>query len=165
MSQLYAVPPSNISKLRSILSSIEGAEEKHLVLNAAMSAMMDADYVALWAWHTSTNHFYFNKYLLDLCGIKDDRLAYHDLDYFLHYIHPEDRSKVKKSLNESYRNKTNYKQSFRVCRSDGLKTISSKGRVVNISSGPVVAGICEDAEIAICTSDVECRYKIFLKDR
>ncbi len=75
--------------------------------------------IGLWKWDIEKNRFYINDFWLDKFGYKKNKV--NTLDYWLSNVHPDDRERMKDSLNGylNEKNKNGLEFEYRLKRSNG----------------------------------------------
>ncbi len=91
---------------------------------------VDAAGVGAWDWDLTTRELRWDERLLEIFGIAPDDFV-GTIEAFGEFVHPDDRAKVTKALDESIRTIGPYAAEYRVIRSDGeVRWVRARGRTL-----------------------------------
>jgi len=95
----------------------------------------EAARVGIWEWDLATGESIWSDMIWELLGLEPANRPTH-VDKFVALIHPDDRERVLKSVNEVIANGDEYYDEFRIVRPDGAEVwLSSRGRVFRSADG------------------------------
>jgi formate hydrogenlyase transcriptional activator len=91
--------------------------------------------VGTWEWDISTGLSVWSEMLWQLLGLEPDDSPV-TVERFIEFIHPEDRARALRKVNEVMAEGEEYTDEFRIVRRDGVVLwVSSKGRVIRSAAG------------------------------
>jgi PAS domain S-box-containing protein len=94
------------------------AEEKLRRSEAYLAEAERLSHTASWAWNVSTGAIFWSRELFQIYGLDPEKVT---LGYpsVMKYIHPDDRSRVRKTFDGAVRKRKDYESAYRVVRADG----------------------------------------------
>jgi PAS domain S-box-containing protein len=91
--------------------------------------------VGTWEWDVPTGESVWSEMIWELVGLEPDGGAT-TVERFIEFIHPEDRDRAVRKVNEVIADGEEYYDEFRLVRRDGgVLWVSSKGRLIRSASG------------------------------
>jgi len=102
--------------------------------------------IGVFEWITRTNKVTWSAELEEIFGVKPGTFE-GTFDAFLDRVHPEDRERVRSTIDQAITDGRSFQQEERILRADGSeRVLISKGRVLTTTRGRVrgVVGICQD---------------------
>ena len=109
---------------------------------------LDAAELAAWDWDIESDSISWNRQHYTLLGVeaKDNNLQ--TMDYFISFVHPEDKDTVKNKLEDALREGDMFEAEFRVIRADNnsISWMHGLGRVVEHRKGQAtrMTGVMHD---------------------
>jgi PAS domain S-box-containing protein len=99
---------------------------------------LDAGRMGVWDWNIVTNEVEWSENLEDIHGLARGTFG-GTLESFRALVHPDDRERVGRAIEEAVQSRTGYHAEFRSLRADGsVGWISARGRVFSDASGRAV---------------------------
>ena len=131
------------NKLEYFIATIEDISEKKIVLEK----LLQAEKISLlghWDWKIEENNLYWSEMMLTIFG-KDDTNFRPNYEAFLNAIHPDDKEMVKKQLQFSLDNNSNFNIEFKIQSNNMTKNIRAKGNITFLNGKAIrMFGTCQD---------------------
>lgn len=112
------------------------AEEALRLSEERYRTVIESAEMGAWDWNISENKVIWNKehYIMLGAGLQHQPM---DAEYFLHFIHPDDKERVTNTLLEAVATNGTYQAEFRIIREDNgeIRWMSGFGRVVELRYG------------------------------
>jgi len=107
------------------------AERQLRILEERNRIALQSAEMASWDWNVTEDKLMWNEQHYILLGIHPDA-DYKTTDYFLRFVHPNDKNKVEKALTHAVEQSGIYKAEFRVRRLDNneMRWMSGFGRAI-----------------------------------
>jgi PAS domain S-box-containing protein len=113
----------------------KSAEEALRESERRLRVAQQAARVGTWEWDVRTGVSVWSEMIWELLGLEPDDGA-STVERFVAFIHPEDRDRVLRKVNEVIAEGEEYYDEFRMVQRDGrVLWVSSKGRLLRSSSG------------------------------
>ena len=122
------------------------AEEEIKKSHEMLSEAESIAHIGSFEWSIPDNKVTWSDELYRIYGLDPEKFGA-SLEAFLGQIHPENRERVKKTIEEVYRQGKPFSMEESIVRPDGtIRVLFSKGRVVKNESGKIVklVGTCQD---------------------
>jgi formate hydrogenlyase transcriptional activator len=124
------------------------AEEALRESEGRLRRAQEAARVGTWEWDIPKGEALFSDMLWEMLGLEPGGRSIITFDRFIEHIHPEDRDRALRKVNEVIAEGEEYYDEFRVVRPDrGVLWISAKGRLIRSASGQPQRMIGVDIDI------------------
>lgn len=127
------------------ISEQKAAEESERRHAEQLELALDAAQMGTWEWDLESRKMFWDSRLRDLLGAPCQMAV--TLETFFEYLHEEDRSRVRRTLETGIDSGNEYHDEFRIVRTDGeVRWVVSYGRVCGGAEGaPVrISGVAFD---------------------
>lgn len=125
---------------------------------------MEASKAHGWDWNIETGLSFWFGDSQSIFGVSPDSHS-GGIEEFLSYVHPDDRDRLRRSLDHAIQKHVPYEQEYRVIRPDGhLRWVSDRGSVLYASDGRpsrmigIAVDITDRQEQEVARSMAEARY-------
>lgn len=141
-------------------------------IRSRMEAALAAGAIGTWAWDVQADRFYGDASLARLFSVALEDVSGGPIGKVVESIHPDDRERVGRLVNEAVESGTWYEADYRVAQADGTwKWVTARGRVERDESGRAVRfpGVVIDVtdrkraeeELAQVTAESERRKRLY----
>ncbi|MGZ3707509.1 MAG: MASE1 domain-containing protein [Bdellovibrionota bacterium] len=99
-----------------------------------------------WEWRVGTDQITWSDELYNVYGVEPEKFD-RTFDSFLHLLHPEDRARIRESVEKTLRTGNSFHQDEHVIRSDGsVRVLDSHAMAIRDEHGQVerLVGTCRD---------------------
>jgi diguanylate cyclase (GGDEF)-like protein/PAS domain S-box-containing protein len=150
-----AIPVESNSRLlgdrrvQIILRDISERKMAEAALRAREADLAEAQRIAQlgsWSWDAAENRVTWSAGLYRIFGLSPDQFE-RTLAGYLAWVHPDDRDRVRATVEAAWRDRTGFDGEHRIARPDGtIRTLHSRGIVVRDAAGVPyrMVGTCHD---------------------
>src|SRR5690606_29976542 len=98
---------------------------------------LDAAELAAWDWDVPSDSISWNRQHYTLLGVEAKDNSVQTMEYFVSFVHPEDKETVKSKLEDALTQGSMFEAEFRVIRADNdsISWMHGLGRVVEHHNG------------------------------
>ncbi len=129
------------------LKNLQETSQRLNDIQLRMETALSVGDIATWLWDYETRMVHADRNLARLFGVSPDAAPGHALDHYVNAIHPDDRTRVCRALDEARHTPTAVEIEFRIQAPEfPLRWVESRGRLVidPISKKPLLTGVVVD---------------------
>ena len=115
------------------------AEQELKAARRRLDSALIAAELGVYEWDVVADRLYGDENCLRLFNLQPDEEGGASLSAYLNAIHPEDREKTARLVQDSVETGANFEVDYRVLRPDGERWINSRGRMTKDALGQVVS--------------------------
>jgi len=148
------------------------AEEDLTDIRSRMETALAVGAIGTWSWDVQADRFFGDASLAGLFGVAPEDVAGGPISQLMNSIHPEDRERVSRDIENALANCGRYESDYRLAQEDGSwRWVTARGKVEQDSHGRpvrfpgVIIDITErkrvEAELAHVTSESDRRKRLY----